>query len=194
MSTPIVPDATPKRGSPIDVSEEAIKLYRALPYEEFLRTDYWASVRDGLIAKVGKCQLCSTLSGLRCHHNSYEHHGSEHLHPEDLTVLCERRHMLFHRTERLGACVPPLYEGASFDNFAIPGPDNPVARRELTGVLLAVKSWVREFPNQKQPGLLLLGFSGTGKTHLAAASFNEPIRKNVRGLFYDYQDLANGWR
>jgi DNA replication protein DnaC len=98
--------------------------------------------------------------------------------------------MYLHRTERLGACVPPLYEDASFDNFAVPGPENPVARREWTSVLLTVKGWVRDFPNQKRPGLLLIGFSGTGKTHLAAAAFNALIRNNVRGLFYDYQDLA----
>jgi len=103
MSTPIAPDSAPERGSLLDPSEEEIKLYRAMPYKEFLKTDYWAIVRDDLIATVGKCQLCSARNGLRCHHNSYEHHGSEQLHPEDLTVLCDRCHMYFHRTERLGA-------------------------------------------------------------------------------------------
>jgi hypothetical protein len=44
MSIPVVPEATPNHGPQIDVSEEAIKLYRGLPYEEFLRTGYWASV------------------------------------------------------------------------------------------------------------------------------------------------------
>jgi len=56
--------------------------------------------------------------------------------------------------------------------------------------LLAVKAWLQDFPDQERPGLLLCGLPGTGKTHLASAAFNKLIRDNVRGLFYDYQDLA----
>ena len=43
------------------------------------------------------------------------------------------------RAERLEdrAQIPPLFRQASFDNFVVPGPDNPIARRELTNVLLA---------------------------------------------------------
>ena len=33
------------------------------------------------------------------------------------------------------AAIPPLYANASFDNFSVPGVENPVARRELTGVV-----------------------------------------------------------
>src|SRR5580658_9833255 len=98
------------------------------------------------------------------------------------------------RAERLEdlAQIPPLYRNASFDNFNIPGPENPNARRDLTTVLLAVKGFVRAFQNPERPGLLLIGESGTGKTHLAVAAFRLIIENcKVGGLFCNYQTLLN---
>ena len=85
--------------------------------------------------------------------------------------------------------IPPLYREKTFENFAVPGPDNPIARRELTNVLLAVKNYVREFPNESRPGLLLVGEPGTGKTHLAVAALRAVIEKGFEGVFCDYQYL-----
>jgi 5-methylcytosine-specific restriction endonuclease McrA len=49
------------------------------------------------VARAGhKCQTCGTRDArLDVHHNSYENYGDER--PQDLTVLCERCHGLFHR-------------------------------------------------------------------------------------------------
>jgi len=57
-----------------------------------------------------------------------------------------------HRAERLEerAQIPPLYRQASFENFSV-RPENPIARQELTTVLLAVKNYVRDFPNESRP-------------------------------------------
>jgi len=89
------------------------------------------------------------------------------------------------------AQIPPLYRNASFENFVVPGPDNPIARRDLTTVLLTVKNFVRDFPNDSRPGLLLIGEPGTGKTHLAVAAMRKIIEKGFECLFWDYQTLLD---
>jgi DNA replication protein DnaC len=97
------------------------------------------------------------------------------------------------RSERMEerAQIPPLYRNASFENFSVPGPDNPIARRDLTNVLLAVKNYVRDFPNESRPGLLLIGEPGTGKTHLAVAAMRKIVEKGFECLFCDYQNLLD---
>src|SRR5579862_9633982 len=89
------------------------------------------------------------------------------------------------------AQIPPLYRHASFDNFVVPGPDNPIARRELTNVLLTVKNFVRDFSTENRPGLLLIGDPGTGKTHLAVAAMRTLLDKGHECLFFDYQNLLD---
>ena len=89
------------------------------------------------------------------------------------------------------AQIPPLYRNASLENFTVPGPENPIARRELTTTLLAVRSFVRDFPNENRPGLLMIGDPGTGKTHLAVAALRSIIEKGFECLFWDYQNLLN---
>ena len=84
--------------------------------------------------------------------------------------------------------IPPNYARASLDNFQIPQ-DNPIARKGLGTVLMQVRSFVREFPTPERPGLLLVGGTGTGKTHLAVAALKALIDKGHQGLFLDYQRL-----
>ena len=42
--------------------------------------------------------------------------------------------------------IPPLYRNASVENFSTQT-DNPMAERELKDVVLVIKSYLREFPN-----------------------------------------------
>lgn len=98
----------------------------------------------------------------------------------------------------LEACsgIPPLYRNASLDNFILPQ-DNPIAQEQLTSVLLKVKSYLRYFPVGPKPGLMLMGPTGTGKTHLAVAVLRAVIARGFEGLFFDYINLLEriraGW-
>jgi DNA replication protein DnaC len=91
------------------------------------------------------------------------------------------------------ARIPPLYAKASFDNFVLPR-DNPVEYPAMTKVFLDIRSYTRAFPAVKEPGLLLMGNTGTGKTHLAVAALRTLMARGHKGLYFDYQHLLDSIR
>jgi len=54
---------------------------------------------------------------------------------------------------------------------------------------LFTQGFVREYPGSSEKGLLFMGPSGVGKTHLAVAALKELIRRGHAGLFCDYREL-----
>jgi DNA replication protein DnaC len=95
---------------------------------------------------------------------------------------CQDNHRTGRNEESAG--IPPLYSNASLNNFA--------TKRDPFGlgpVVMEVRSFVREFPTQERPGLLLSGDPGSGKTHLAVAALRGLIARGFEGLFFDYQTL-----
>ncbi len=86
------------------------------------------------------------------------------------------------------ANIPPHYRAASFDNFVLPS-ENPLAFNHLSHVLVKVNGYVRNFPYGPKPGLLLMGPTGTGKTHLAVAVLRALIARGFQGVFFDYINL-----
>jgi DNA replication protein DnaC len=89
------------------------------------------------------------------------------------------------------AQLPPLYRNASLDNFDANW-DNEISARSLRQVLGEVRHYVNNFfLNESQPGLLLIGEPGTGKTHLAVAVLRMLMKKGSGGLFCDYQTLLD---
>jgi DNA replication protein DnaC len=94
------------------------------------------------------------------------------------------------------AGIPALYRGASFENFSV-RPDHAIAHQSLSRIMVRLKAYVKEFPFGPKPGLLLIGPTGTGKTHLAVAVLRALAAKGFQGLFFDYSNLLEqiraGW-
>lgn len=88
------------------------------------------------------------------------------------------------------AQIPPNYLQASLENFRLPQ-DNPTAQRGLSDVMLAVLSYTNKYPAVKKPGLLLVGPTGTGKTHLAVAALRTLLGRGYAGVFFDYLNLLD---
>lgn len=82
--------------SPVLLNLHAEEL-RSMPYQEFLQTEYWGIVRLLVFERHEYCcALCGAEGALHAHHRTYEHHGMEHEHLEDLTALCADCHGRFH--------------------------------------------------------------------------------------------------
>lgn len=79
------------------VTPKVSEQLKALPYPEFLNTEYWNTIRKYMLDQAKyKCQLCNSNGTLHVHHKTYEHHGDEHNHLEDLIVLCKQCHEKIH--------------------------------------------------------------------------------------------------
>ncbi len=95
------------------------------------------------------------------------------------------------RTEQLLAQsrIPRRYEHCAFENFDIrKDRASGQSNRFLEAAKLYAHRFVEEYPADF--GLLFIGPTGAGKTHLAVAVIRElMLQKNVPCLFYDFRDL-----
>jgi DNA replication protein DnaC len=83
------------------------------------------------------------------------------------------------------AHIPKTYRPAFFETFSrtdIPGLENAVT---------AAAAYARDYPLLEKPGLLFVGPTGTGKTHLAVAALQELLGRGHEGIFFDYQNLLD---
>ncbi len=82
------------------------------------------------------------------------------------------------------ARIPAHYQRSSLSTFRTGGP------QELVGeALVKVRWFIERYPLDKT-GLLILGPTGTGKTHLAIGAIKELIvEKVISCIFYDYSEL-----
>src|ERR1700684_4327486 len=105
------------------------------------------------------------------------------------------------QTERalVRARVPERYRHCDFDNFEtdndidnVPPDQQAAFNRSLTQAKLIVQRFTEEFTpvrEHAEPGLLLMGSCGVGKTHLAVSALKQIVLRGHSGLFYDYREL-----
>jgi DNA replication protein DnaC len=97
------------------------------------------------------------------------------------------------------ARVPERYRHCDFDNFEtdndienVPADQQAAFNRSLTQAKLIVQRFTEEFTpvrEHAEPGLLLMGSCGVGKTHLAVSALKQIVLRGHGGLFYDYREL-----
>lgn len=84
-----------------DMLDANLARFRAMPYEQYLRTVHWSCVRHrALKAAEWRCQECGARYGLEVHHLHYDTIGRETL--DDVAVLCEECHEAKHPERRHG--------------------------------------------------------------------------------------------
>lgn len=71
-----------------------------IDYDTYIRSQSWRIRADAAKRRAGgRCQVCNGADRLNAHHRTYERIGHEQ--DDDLIVLCEDCHTLFHRNGKL---------------------------------------------------------------------------------------------
>jgi DNA replication protein DnaC len=78
--------------------------------------------------------------------------------------------------------IPARYVDCEFSNYQTGGNDG------LATAKIKMETWADQYPLDRS-GLLLIGPSGVGKTHLSVAALKQLIQKGVHCLFCDYREL-----
>jgi DNA replication protein DnaC len=113
--------------------------------------------------------------------------------PGNVAVQCdcgmqERAERVMERTR-----IPKRYEHCDFESFVTDLADGKTwterHAQSLKEAKLLTQGFVRDYPAATEKGLLFMGPSGVGKTHLAVAALKELIKRGHGGLFCDYREL-----
>jgi DNA replication protein DnaC len=90
------------------------------------------------------------------------------------------------------ARIPKRYEHCDFESYVPDLADGKTWTAQhsesLQQAKMLAQGFVRDYPATEK-GLLFMGPSGVGKTHLAVAGLKELIRRGHGGLFCDYREL-----
>jgi DNA replication protein DnaC len=91
------------------------------------------------------------------------------------------------------ARIPKRYEHCDFESYETNLADgkNYTSQQaeSLKRAKITTQAFVRDYPGGDQAGLLLMGNSGVGKTHLAVAALRELLRRGHTGYFCEYGAL-----
>ncbi len=87
------------------------------------------------------------------------------------------------------ARIPKRYEHCDFESYSTDVGTTQQERLSLQQAKLSAQGFVRDYPGSSEKGLLFMGPSGVGKTHLAVAALKELIQRGHAGIFCDYREL-----
>lgn len=95
------------------------------------------------------------------------------------------------RAERVveRARIPKRYEHCDFESYSTDVSATQQHANSLKQAKLLTQGFVRDYPGAAEKGLLFMGPSGVGKTHLAVAALKDLIGRGHAGLFCDYREL-----
>lgn len=108
---------------------------------------------------------------------------------QDAVVPCECRTRTRPERALASARIPPRYQDCAFTNFDLYPHRGGPRDESLWRAFGVAQSYLAEYPLVNGKGLLLIGGTGAGKTHLAVALLKGLIEKGAEGLFLDYQEL-----
>ena len=87
------------------------------------------------------------------------------------------------------ARIPARYQHCDFGSFSTVHAE-PTHNQSLGAAKLQAEAFARDFlPGRTEFGLLFMGPSGTGKTHLAVAVLRALLERGTEALFCDFRDL-----
>ena len=87
------------------------------------------------------------------------------------------------------ARIPKRYEHCDFESYSTDVGTTTQHTHSLKNAKLLAQGFVGNYPGAAEKGLLLMGPSGVGKTHLAVAALKDLLRRGHAGLFCDYREL-----
>lgn len=91
------------------------------------------------------------------------------------------------------ARIPKRYEHCDFESYVTDLIDGKTwtaqHAQSLKEAKLLAQGFARDYPGTAEKGLLLMGPTGVGKTHLAVAALKDLIQRGHGGLFCDYREL-----
>src|ERR1700681_1702755 len=91
------------------------------------------------------------------------------------------------------ARIPKRYEHCDFESYVTDLTDGKTwmaqHAQSLKEAKFLTQGFVGKYPSSSEKGLLFIGPSGVGKTHLAVAALKELIHRGHAGLFCDYREL-----
>jgi DNA replication protein DnaC len=102
--------------------------------------------------------------------------------------LREREQRVLERAQ-----IPKRYEHCDFESYVTDLADGNTytlqQEESLKRAKMTAQSFVRDYPGNDQTGILFMGNSGVGKTHLAIAALKELLRRGHSGYFCEYGAL-----